>query len=233
MSDNRKVIKVKCKGSREVEWRKLSTELQGDLKISTREQIEKFKRRLCEMGFDMPFCIWEGHNEVLDGKRRTIALTELESEGWEIPEKLPAVEIFAKTKKEAKKRVLGYISQFGRVDEQGLYDFQSDFNWDELTKNIDIPDINLDEFNKFWLNDENNVKIDESKKTITVTIELNSQEEYIFSQVINFALNENETQMYDNTMRFIMDQYGLNARSKALIKLCEYYLISHGRQVAG
>ena len=116
---SKKVIKVKCDGTQYVDFHELN-EFQEDIKQSTKEDIEKLKNEI-KKAFKLPFAIWKykGKWWLCDGHQRKKALTELEEEGWYIPQ-LPAIEIKAATKKEAKENVLLFISQTGEVDKDKL-----------------------------------------------------------------------------------------------------------------
>ncbi len=117
--NNKKVLKIKCEGTQYIDFHELK-EFQEDIKQSTQEDLNKLKAEIIK-GFKLPFMIWKYHKKwwILDGHQRKKALMQLEKEDWYIP-KLPAVEIFAKTKKEAKQNILLFISQTGEVDKSKL-----------------------------------------------------------------------------------------------------------------
>jgi hypothetical protein len=116
---SKKVIKIKCEGTQYVDFHKLN-EFQEDIKQSSREDLDKLKEEI-KKAFKLPFSLWKNKEKwwILDGHQRKKALTELEKEGWCVP-LLPAVEIKAGTKAEAKKNVLLFISQTGEVDKDKL-----------------------------------------------------------------------------------------------------------------
>ena len=119
MANQKKIIKIKCEGTQYIDFHKLN-EFQEDIKQSKAEDLNKLKEEI-KKGFKLPFLIWKYDDKwwIQDGHQRKKALTELEEDGWYIP-KLPAVEIKAETKKEAKENVLLFISQTGEVDENKL-----------------------------------------------------------------------------------------------------------------
>lgn len=119
---------------------------QGSLKNHGNK--EKLKKQILDQGFSAPVFVWknDGKYYLLDGHGRTSACLDLKQAGYKIPD-LPAVEIIAKTKREAKKKLLGYVSQFGHVSKEGLYEFIQDAEIElEELEDFDIPEIDLDEF---------------------------------------------------------------------------------------
>jgi hypothetical protein len=146
-------IRISCTGSRLVEWRKLK-EFQGDLKELSKDSYCKLQASIKKHGFAAPVFVWEGHDYILDGHQRLRALAGLVDDGLDVDDKVPVVDIKAKNKKEAKELVLSYNSQYGHITEEGLYEFVQDLNWDELTKTIDIPNIDLEQFTAGYLKDE-------------------------------------------------------------------------------
>lgn len=133
-------------------------DFQGELKELDKVNYEKLKKQIVELGFSAPIFIWEnkGIKYILDGHQRKRVLMELKQEGYKVP-KIPYVEILAKNKTEAKKKLLSFVSQYGKVTKQGLYEFIStnDIDVDFLRDNFQIPEINLDLFKlEFFSNGE-------------------------------------------------------------------------------
>ena len=52
----------------------------------------------------------------------------------------------AASEAEAKRKLLGMASQYGRVDPQGLHDYvvEAGIEWDEMAKSFATPDINME-----------------------------------------------------------------------------------------
>lgn len=119
MASQKKVIKIKCEGTQYIDFHELN-EFQEDIKSINQESLDKLKNSI-KQGYKAPGFVWKYKNQywILDMHQRKKALEQLENEGWIIP-KVPVVEIFAKTKKEAKQNVLLYVSQHGEVDEKKL-----------------------------------------------------------------------------------------------------------------
>lgn len=122
-------------------------DFQGDLKKLGKEQLSKLKKNIIKNGFVAPVFVWKGHESILDGHQRLIALKSLLKDGYEfanvtpdgqvIVDKerhIPFVEIEAVDESQAAELVLSYNSQFGRVQQQGFIDFAGRYN-------LDLPDI--------------------------------------------------------------------------------------------
>lgn len=93
-----------------IEWRNLEW-LQGKLKAIPDSSLKKLKQSLVNNSFVQPFNVWEnGKLWILDGHHRKLAMEQLEAEGYNIPDKLPANFVECKNKKEASKLVLVYSS---------------------------------------------------------------------------------------------------------------------------
>ena len=109
-----------------VNWRNLEW-FQGDLKQSTREEINALKQGILQRGFVDAFRVWRDPSSsktwILDGHRRKMALAELESEGVQIPDRVPALWLDCRDEAEAAEFVLVYSSTFGKVGEDQLVEF--------------------------------------------------------------------------------------------------------------
>jgi hypothetical protein len=81
----------------------------------------------------------------------------MREEGYNIPDKLPCVEIIANSREEAKVFLLQYISQHGKVDPDGLYEYLHTAGLSEeletLNLELDLPGIDFDEFTDGYFND--------------------------------------------------------------------------------
>jgi len=142
-------LRIVCKGSHTVPLDRLKV-IQGDLKLLDPEEAAKLRRRIETKGFDAPFFVWK--NKILDGTQRYQVLQAIAADGWIIPD-LPACEIKAKNLKEAKDRILGYISQFGTVTDEGLYEFISTTEGITL-EDLNLPNLSIPEFEAGYLQDE-------------------------------------------------------------------------------
>lgn len=140
-------IQIKVKSCPMVPINKLQI-IQGNLKELSKVNYDKLKNRIARLGFDAPIFVWK--NKILDGTQRIRTVQKMIEDGFTLPgNKLPIVEIQARDLNEAKERLLGYISQFGKVTDEGLYEFAHDIpglNFDTL----DLPDFNMDKFKVGW-----------------------------------------------------------------------------------
>lgn len=139
MKEQQESIAIACTGTETVDFRELA-DLQGALKTRTAEDIDRMKRSIIAYGFSFPFFVWATKTKryVLDGHGRLEALAALEADGYEIPD-LPIVYVEAKTKKEAKQKLLRLNSRYGEFTMEGLADFTSDIEVD--WSDIQLPDI--------------------------------------------------------------------------------------------
>lgn len=131
-----KTIKISCKGSRMAKLDSLEI-IQGDLKELSDENLGKLKKRIETKGFDAPFFVWQ--NMILDGTQRKRALESLIAEGWNLKNgEVPVCDIKADSLNDAKDRLLGYISQFGKITDVNLSEFIESIEWPDV-ENIEIP----------------------------------------------------------------------------------------------
>ncbi len=138
-----KVIAIKCKGSRMARLTDLEI-IQGDLKELSEEDGDKLRQRIETMGFDAPLFVWQ--NKILDGTQRFHTVKAMLKDGWELPGGLvPVCDIEAADLPEAKERLLGYVSQYGKLTEAGLHDFMADMDVSALDT-LDLPGFDMEAF---------------------------------------------------------------------------------------
>ena len=155
-------VSIKCKGSR---WAKLEslTVIQGDLKELSEENYAKLRNRIETHGFDAPIFVWK--DKILDGTQRYRVLGKMVEEGWTLPKGVPVCDIQAKNLSEAKERLLGYVSQFGKLTEDGLYEFLQGIEEPDLAT-LDLPDFDWDGFEAGFLSpDEGGLAADPDANT--------------------------------------------------------------------
>jgi len=154
-SKKSKTIKINCTGSAMMKLADLEV-IQGKLKKLSPENEEKLRKRIENYGFDAPFFVWK--KKILDGTQRKAVLLKMIEDGWTLPGgKVPVCDIKAKNLNDAKQRLLGYISQYGKIDSDGL---------DEFLKSIEVPDIgtlDLPDFDMQAFTDLKNIP-DENKE---------------------------------------------------------------------
>lgn len=127
--------------------------MQGNLKDLSKENYQKLKKQILELGFSSPIHIWKhgDKTKILDGTQRTRTLKTMRDEGYIIP-KLPIVYVEASSEHQAKKKVLALTSQFGEITGQGLYEFvtQNDISIPSLD-DFRLPEIDLDQWKMEFL----------------------------------------------------------------------------------
>lgn len=154
-----------------VPWRELKWLQSSKLKDLGDRGIEKLKNSLKENNFVQPFNVWEDSKGVvwiLDGHHREKALKQLEAEGFQIPDLLPANFVECADRKAAAKMVLVYSSIYAKITNEGLGEFLDDFDLDlsNLVNEIDLPgldlaDVMLENFEPAELEDQ--IKLDKEK----------------------------------------------------------------------
>jgi len=162
-----------------VNWKSLKWLQSSKLKDIGEHGITKLKNSLKENNFVQPFNVWEDSKGViwiLDGHHREKALTQLEAEGYEIPEMLPANFIECSDKKEAAKMVLLYSSIYAKITNEGLGEFLDDFDLDlsNLINEIDLPGL---DFGDVMLGNDEEIKEKEFHSVFEVSIECKDEEE--------------------------------------------------------
>ena len=147
-------LKVTC----DVQSRETYTNLipiQGDLKSLSKESYEKLKRSILKHGIHSPVFVWEneGKLNILDGHQRVRTYGQLEKEGFMIPP-VPIIKIEATDIKKAKEILLTLVSQYGKIESEGLYEFalQGGFEFEDL-KEYDLPNFDLGEFEDDFFKD--------------------------------------------------------------------------------
>jgi hypothetical protein len=142
MTVENKILKTEL-----VDWKSLVPFQPDNFKKMTSEQRRKLKTSFLTNGFRAPFYVWESNKKIycLDGHTRLPILREIEEEGGQIPDLLPANFIACKNKAEAKKAVLIYNSHYASINRDSMLDFISDLNFEEVKTEIDIPGLYLDD----------------------------------------------------------------------------------------
>jgi hypothetical protein len=120
--------------------------LQGNLKSLSTENYQKLRKHILELGFTAPIFVW--NNKILDGHQRLKTVQQMVSDRELSCSHLPIVNINAENEDEARRMLSGFVSQFGRVDEQGLYEFATESNWSPafMLENMDIPGFDMPKF---------------------------------------------------------------------------------------
>lgn len=148
-------ILIKCNISDRVNYSSI-VPTQGNLKSLSKESFSKLKKSILKEGFFVPIFVWEndGQLKCLDGHQRLYTLKEMEHEGYEIP-LIPIVRIYADSLKEAADKLLQLISQYGKIEGQGLYEFMIDKEIDmgSLAADFELPNLNIPSFGAEYFHD--------------------------------------------------------------------------------
>lgn len=216
-------IKIQCETKLYLPIENLN-EFQGELKTLSTVNFEKLKKQIIDQGFSSPFLVWKNNGTyfLLDGHQRKRVVTKLKEAGYKVPD-LPCVEIFAKTKLEAKKKLLSYVSQFGKVDKQGLYQYIIDAELGiEDMQEFEIPELNMEEFKEEYFSEIMEAEAPEIPDTDKPDIEQ-----------MTFLLHKDQA----NEIRRAMDlaktfgEYGdtgnENSNGNALARVAEMFINEH------
>lgn len=135
-----------------INWRLIDWLQPKNFKNCPATIFDKLKNSLKNNDFIQPFNVWECSDNkiyILDGHHRKRALLELEAEGFEIPELLPANFIECQNKKEAIKFVLLYTSQYATVVKDGLNEWLEfeDIDLKGLELDVELPYVEFSDFN--------------------------------------------------------------------------------------
>lgn len=144
---NETKIRITCRGSREISPSELIG-LQGELKSLSKTNYLKLRQSILDHGFSFPPFVW--NNRIIDGHQRLKTLLKMITEEGLILERetIPVVDIEAQDEQEAKKKVLLAVSQYGRIESDGLYQFQieSSIPIEDLYDKIDLPNFNISKY---------------------------------------------------------------------------------------
>ena len=142
MKDLSKMLEVKCDCSETIDWHELK-DFQGGLKKRNDSDYEKMKTSILKYGLSFVVYYWnDGKNKyIIDGHNRKHVFEELEKEGYLIPP-IPAIEVFAKDREEAKQKLLRLNSTYGQLSKESVLEFCNDIelNFDEIA----LPDTTID-----------------------------------------------------------------------------------------
>ena len=174
-----KKIEVRCTGSDYLALSEMQP-LQNNLKELTEDAAQRLKNSIIDHGIFFPFFVWKapgGENKYIDGHQRDHILLILQKEGYELPEKYPVCFIQARDEKEAAQAILLQTSRYGKINDETLYDYINAFDlvntWPDFSFKLDLPDIQLPEFNEDWITEslEENINEKEIDENIETTNE--------------------------------------------------------------
>lgn len=122
-------------------------EFQDDLKELDEKAADGLEQEILQTGFAFPPYVWrdmdDGRWKIIDAHGRKKVLLRMEQKGYTIP-RLETVEVLARSREEAKRRVLQASSQYQRMTDQGLANFSkgADINFEALG-NFRFPEVKL------------------------------------------------------------------------------------------
>jgi len=205
-----KELTIKVKDCTTIPWELLKEYEFNNLKSETRD-IQKLKKSIIKRGFCFPLYIWADHEYVIDGNGRNKALRELEQEGYNIPA-LPIVEIEAKTKKEAKMRVLQANSDHGNIDRDSISQFSEDIDI------MDMDDINIPSFN---LSEVQSAEVDYEEGEEIKEVEPKKDELHEDKHIKQFvaSLSVAEHDEFRDLVKPIIREHGINNNRELLMFL--------------
>jgi len=145
-----KKIKITCKAAAMISIDKLEA-FQGNLKSLNEKDYKKFRKAIEKHGFSFPVFVWKSDKNhfIIDGHQRLNTVRQMIREGWILKDNLIPIDwIEAKTKKEAKEKILLAMSQYGKYTEESLYEFiqVEGLDFGEEKEKIDLPQIDLEKF---------------------------------------------------------------------------------------
>jgi hypothetical protein len=136
-----KEIRITCTGSDYISYKELLP-LQGNIKSLPKKNKIALRKSIIENGFMAPIFIWNSDNGkyILDGHQRLTVISELADDGYDIP-LLPVVYIDAETEDDAKRKILFFISEYGKVSKIELKDYIAtlDISKDEFNERFSVP----------------------------------------------------------------------------------------------
>ena len=141
-------VRIECTGAGVLEL-DLIEPFQGSLKTLSKQAFQKLKKSIIDFGFSFPVFVWRsaGRYFTLDGHQRIQTLKEMRKEGFIIPA-LPVVWIDAVDEKEAKHKLLLAVGQYGKVTDEGLYEFiqSACLDMGKLNETIELSDFDFGKF---------------------------------------------------------------------------------------
>ena len=144
----KKTVRIECEGVKTADIDDF-TPLQGDLKTLSDSDYAGLMAEIIEEGFSFSLHVWEqGQTKwIQDGHQRIITLKKMRKDGWEIPP-IPYSLVMADNMQQAKRKLLGAASAYGKVNEQGLLMFLKDLEIDplRLSTNFALPKIDMPKF---------------------------------------------------------------------------------------
>ena len=144
-------------------------QLQGNLKDITVINAEKLIAIIERDGFAFPLAVAFINDKpfgIIDGHQRHRVVSLMLQRGYvmmgcngQSTECLPCVRVDCKDKRQAGRLILAAVSQFGKVNDEGLYKFTHDFGLEvQSMHDFNLPDFNTDTFVESYAPEEKSVR---------------------------------------------------------------------------
>lgn len=132
--------------------------IQGNLKELSKTDYELFRDEILRLGFSEALGVWfdEGKYKVLSGTQRVRVVKQMvEKEGFQV-DPLPCCIVKADTLQDAMQKILALAKQWGKVTQDGLYEFLTGINYqiDNLQRDLaGLPGLNVEQFKDNFFSD--------------------------------------------------------------------------------
>jgi hypothetical protein len=123
---SKKQIRITCKGAALVPINKLEPLQPESFKTLSTKDYARLKAAILDVGFSFPELVWKHRDRfyIVDGHQRVRTVQQMMKEGHALPgRKLPVSFTEARNKKEALKKIGMGTSQYGKYDEESMYEF--------------------------------------------------------------------------------------------------------------
>ena len=184
-----KLIEIKCDCKDYLDVNKF-TSLQNNLKDKTEDQLNKLKNMIVKYGFSFPLFVWlskDNTNYIMDGHGRDYICSQLVKEGYLFKHKdgsestlLPIVYVDAKSKREAKEKLLALNSSYGKITHEGLYEYVNEpgaeIDFGLIKDDLELHDIDTEKFDVFYGDKNIEIDTDSFSGKMTLKIELSESD---------------------------------------------------------
>ena len=196
---------------------------QENLKEMSINDYKKLQKSILENGIISPGFVWRNKGKIfaLDCHQRLKTLKQMRLDGLPVPDKIPVVEIKAKNKKEAKRFLLQYVSQHGKVTEDGLYEFIHnaglDSDIEDLKLEVSIEGLDFDKFADGFFEEEK----EQEEHPDTDQAGSNAEEN---NEKFTFIVCKKDAEIIHNALAKAERKAKTSEGGKLLLEICRKYL---------